>query len=155
MGEIQKLEVRRADCRNVMAQLHKEVGHMKRVTQSTVEQLQQKEESLEQVGVILGIPLYHRKPFNSSVFARNSFPTFIYIYIIILFFVKFYYFLDGVLYALYCIYEGCRGLVFLPSRFLENRVVDENILVKLNGKFFSADCLSAYKYFVIFCDAHW
>ena len=49
MGEIQKLEVRRADGRNVMAQLHKETGHVRKVSQSTAEQLQQKRELLEQV----------------------------------------------------------------------------------------------------------
>lgn len=39
--------------RNVMAQMNKDLGHIKRATMTTTKQLQEKEELLDQVGVLL------------------------------------------------------------------------------------------------------
>lgn len=50
LGEVQKLEAKRASIRNVMAQTNKDLGHIKKATVTTEEQLHEKEELLEQVG---------------------------------------------------------------------------------------------------------
>lgn len=49
LTELQRLEVRRSNERNVMAQSKKDLGHVKRAAVSTTEQLQEKEELLGQV----------------------------------------------------------------------------------------------------------
>lgn len=49
MGEVLKLEAKRASNRNVMAQTNKELSHIKQATAKTEEQLHEKRELLEQV----------------------------------------------------------------------------------------------------------
>lgn len=49
LGEVQKLEAKRVSKRNVMTQTNKELGLVKRAMATTAEQVQEKEELLEQV----------------------------------------------------------------------------------------------------------
>ena len=51
LGEVQKLEAKRSSVRNVMAQMNKDLGHVKRASLTTSKQLQEKQELMEQVRV--------------------------------------------------------------------------------------------------------
>lgn len=51
LGEVQKLEAKRTSVRNVMTQTNKELGQLKKARVTTAEQVQEKEELLEQVRV--------------------------------------------------------------------------------------------------------